>query len=102
MSTITQRAQFDFIRYANCWEDPQMLLNALAGTKCRKILSIASAGDNSFSLLLADPAQVVAVDVSEVQLFLVELKKAAIKSLSYDECLSFLGFSPCSDRPGLY
>ncbi len=102
MSSITGRAQFNFIRYANCWEDPRLLLRALDGRQCRNILSIASAGDNSFSLLLTNPAQIVAVDLNQAQLDLVELKKAAIKTLPYDKCLAFLGFSACTQRKTIY
>ena len=49
---IQDRAKFDVIRYANCWEDPRLLLGVLP-PKAR-CLSIASAGDNSFSLLCGD------------------------------------------------
>ncbi|MCZ8286509.1 MAG: DUF3419 family protein, partial [Bacteroidia bacterium] len=47
---------FNLIRYANCWEDAGILSEALDIPKGGKILSIASAGDNSFSLLLKEPA----------------------------------------------
>ena len=45
---IQERAKFNKIRYANCWEDPELLLEVFDSGK--KILSIASAGDNSLSL----------------------------------------------------
>lgn len=93
---------FNLIRYANCWEDAGILSEALDIPKGGKILSIASAGDNSFSLLLKEPALLVAVDVSEVQLFLVELKKACIKHLSQPETLRFLGFAAAHDRKSLF
>ncbi len=98
---IQERTDFDFIRYANCWEDPALLLDAfrLEGKNC---LSIASAGDNSFSLLTANPAKVVAFDLNPVQLALVELKKCAIGQLDYDTLLGFLGFTPCRDRLPIY
>ncbi len=48
-SEAAANADFSQIRYAQCWEDADVLLDALdvqAGDTC---LSIASAGDNSLS-----------------------------------------------------
>ena len=45
---IEERAKFDKIRYANCWEDPELLIEVFANGG--KFISIASAGDNSLSL----------------------------------------------------
>lgn len=97
-SKIGEIASFDFIRYANCWEDADILLKGLDLKPGGKVLSIASAGDNSFSLLATNPEIVLAIDINPVQLYLVELKKAAIKHLSYDEVLAFLGFQACVHR----
>ncbi|MFL5754490.1 MAG: DUF3419 family protein, partial [Bacteroidia bacterium] len=44
---LTERVNFEFIRYANCWEDADVLLEGLAPKNGGRILSIASAGDNS-------------------------------------------------------
>ena len=99
---IQDRAKFDVIRYANCWEDPRLLLRAadLRGKRC---LSIASGGDNSFSLLSASPREVVAFDLNPVQLELCELKAAAFAALDHDEFLQFLGFRPSErDRAAVY
>lgn len=95
---LTDQATFDLIRYANCWEDAEILLKGLAPKPGSKILSIGSAGDNSFSLLTTDPASVVAVDINPIQLYLIALKKAAIQHLPYDELLAFLGFRPSNNR----
>ena len=81
MSDLKNAVDFTIIRYANCWEDPLILAEGLAVNPGEKILSIASAGDNSFYLLLNEPEIVVAADVNEVQLFLVELKTTAIRTL---------------------
>lgn len=99
---LIERVDFDLIRYANCWEDADLLLKGLQATPGARMLSIGSAGDNSFSLLVTDPELVVAVDVNAVQLALIELKKAAICGLEYDDVLAFLGFRPCADRLALY
>ncbi|HXC03482.1 MAG TPA: DUF3419 family protein, partial [Bacteroidia bacterium] len=96
--TLTEKVSFEFIRYANCWEDAEILLRGLNPDPGCNILSIGSAGDNSFSLLCSDPSRVVAVDVNKIQLHLIELKKAGIQYLSYTELLSFLGFTPGKSR----
>ncbi len=100
--TLTDKASFDFIRYANCWEDADVLLQGLDIKEGSRILSVASAGDNSFSLLTTNPEIVVAADISEVQLWLVELKKAAFQNLSYEEVLGFLGFTQSAERKKIF
>jgi len=102
MANLEQQVDFSIIRYANCWEDPEVLLQGLSPKEGSKILSIASAGDNSFSLLTADPELVVAVDINQTQLYLVALKKAAIEYLDYQDVLTFLGFRSGTDRLGLF
>ena len=99
---IQDRAKFDFVRYANCWEDPLLLLGAMpARAKC---LSIASAGDNSFSLLCGDPASVTAFDLNRAQLDLCALKAAAFRTLEHGAFLRFLGFAAADpgERSALY
>jgi len=95
---LTDKVAFDLIRYANCWEDANVLLEALDPKPGSRILSIASAGDNSFSLLTTDPELVVAIDVNKIQLHLIELKKACLQQLEYEEILQFLGFRPAANR----
>lgn len=94
---ISARAAFDRIRYANCWEDAEVLLAALRPREGQRLLSIASAGDNSFSLL-STGARVVAADLSAAQLALVELKRAVFRRLSREEGLVFLGLAAGEDR----
>jgi len=93
---------FGFIRYANCWEDADILLEGLSPEKNCRLISICSAGDNSFSLLVNEPSEVIAVDVNETQLWLAELKIAAIKNLSREEYLHFAGFRISYDRKETY
>ncbi|MFL6291052.1 MAG: DUF3419 family protein [Thermoanaerobaculia bacterium] len=99
---IEQRARFDLIRYANVWEDAGILCEALRPAPGKRMLSIASAGDNSFALL-AGGAEVVAADLSPAQIALVDLKRAAIRRLDADDCAAFLGFrSSGTDRRQTY
>lgn len=99
--SIENRAKFDLIRYANCWEDADILCAALQPAAGKRFLSIASAGDNSFSLLAAG-AEVVAVDLSPAQLACVELRRAAFRQLNHQDVLSFFGVSPADDRDAVY
>ncbi len=97
-----KNVRHDYIRYANCWEDANVLLEGLEIKKTDKVVSIGSAGDNSFSILTQSPAIVVAVDINENQLHLIELKKAAFKVFNYKQFLAFLGFNASKDRLNLY
>ncbi|MEL6135548.1 MAG: DUF3419 family protein, partial [Bacteroidota bacterium] len=102
MSDHLQAVNFDLIRYANCWEDADLLLQGLQAQPGGRMLSVASGGDNSFSLLCTDPEYVVAVDISTVQLMLVELKKVAIQHFDYETYLAFAGFTPSQERLALF
>jgi S-adenosylmethionine-diacylglycerol 3-amino-3-carboxypropyl transferase len=99
---LSQKVDLTIIRYANCWEDADILLEGLSPANGSRILSIGSAGDNSFSLLITNPELVVAVDINKLQLYLIELKKACIKNLEHDEALAFLGFKASSNRTGFF
>jgi S-adenosylmethionine-diacylglycerol 3-amino-3-carboxypropyl transferase len=96
------RADFTHIRYAQCWEDADILLDALAIRAGDVCLSIASAGDNSFSLLTQNPAKVVAVDLNPAQLACAILRKAAYARLEHGQLLELIGSRPCPTRDALY
>jgi len=90
------------IRYSNCWEDAAVVGEALAPLENARCLSIASAGDNTLSLLARGAAFVLAVDLSFAQLALLELKLCAFRSFSHPEVLGFLGACPSHARPSMY
>ena len=79
-----------------------MLLDALDVKEGDTCLSIASAGDNSFSLLVRNPAKVIAVDLNAAQLACCALRKAAYCRLEHPELLQLIGSRPCADRMPLY
>jgi S-adenosylmethionine-diacylglycerol 3-amino-3-carboxypropyl transferase len=99
---ISDRVQFDRIRYAQCWEDADVLLDALEPAPGDTVLSIASAGDNVLALAGAGAGRVIAVDLNPAQIACLELRIAAYRELSYDEFLRFVGQEPCNDRLSLY
>lgn len=92
------KANLEIIHYANCWEDADVLISALNPQKGGRILSIASAGDNTLSLLSTEPEKLMAIDLNHEQLYLTELKKIAIQHFEHHEFLQFIGVSPCTDR----
>jgi len=96
------RADFSFIRYAQCWEDADILLKALNVREGDVCLSVASAGENSLSLLTCNPARVIAVDMNPAQLSCLALRVAAYRTLSHEELLQLIGSRECSHREVLY
>lgn len=81
-----------YIHYSNCHEDFNML-NEYVYSDDRKILSVASALDNSLSFLVHDNVTVDAFDFNITQIYLCKLKKLAIKNLTRDEFMIFIGIS---------
>lgn len=99
---VATKADFTGIRYAQCWEDADILvegLNIQPGDTC---LSIASAGDNALALLTRSPSRVVALDLSPAQLACLALRVAAYRELSHHELLELIGSIPSRRRDTLY
>ena len=101
---VAGKAGFDGVRYAQCWEDADVLRRGLgvqAGDTC---VSIASAGDNALALLLDDPARVIAVDLSPAQLACVDLRIQMYRELEHVELLELMGSRPAAPdrRAALY
>lgn len=101
--SIEKRSSFEFVRYANCWEDASILVKALDTGAGKKYLSIASAGDNSLALLTLNPSKVIAVDLSSAQIASTELRMVAIQKLHYATFLWFLGYkNSCNESDRNY
>lgn len=101
-SEVENYADFSRILYSQCWEDADILLEALKVKEKGVYVSIASAGDNSFALLSRNPGKVIAVDVNEKQLYCVELKKEAYRLLDYNDFLNLAGFRNDKNRICIY
>ena len=97
-SEAAARADFSEIRYAQVWEDADILLDALDVRPDSVCLSIASAGDNALALLTRDPARVIAVDLSPAQLACLELRVAGFRTLDHTELLELIGSRPSTRR----
>jgi S-adenosylmethionine-diacylglycerol 3-amino-3-carboxypropyl transferase len=94
---VSRLANPSIIRYAQCWEDADVLLEALDVQPGDVCLSIASGGENTLSLLARRPAKVIAVDLSPAQIACLEIKCAAFRRLDHARLLELLGASQ-SDR----
>ncbi|MBS1810588.1 MAG: DUF3419 family protein [Acidobacteria bacterium] len=100
--SIAKRANFSEIRYAQCWEDADVLLAALDIQPQHTCLSIASAGDNTLAMLSRAPEQVIAIDLSSAQLACLELRVAAYRALEYHELLELVGSRDSTRREQLF
>ncbi|MEX1117483.1 MAG: DUF3419 family protein [Terrimicrobiaceae bacterium] len=96
-SEAADRADFTILRYAQVWEDADILLEALDIQPDDECLSIASAGDNALAMLAKGPKRVIALDLNPSQLACLELRVAAFRRLEHHEILELVG-SVASDR----
>ena len=96
------RVDFSLIRYSQCWEDTEVLLESLNIQENDICFGILSAGDNVFSMLAENPEKVVALDISFPQIALAKLKKEVFNSFSYDEMLEFMGVTKSDKRIEIY
>lgn len=101
MSEIAAKAAFDHIRYAQLWEDADVLVAAMGQRPGGRLVSICSAGDNALALLLCDPAEVIAADLSPAQLACLKLRLAAFPVLTHAELTELLGAAPSTRRSAL-
>jgi len=102
MSEAASHADFSMVRYAQCWEDADILVEALDIKPGDTVVSIASAGDNTLALLAQGPERVVALDLSPAQLACLELRVAAYRRLDHPGLLELIGSRPSSRRAELY
>ena len=96
------RADDGRLRYAQCWEDADVLLEGLDIRPGHVCLSIASGGDNTLAILSRGPERVIAVDGNPAQIACLELKVAAYRLLEYEEVRELLGSLPSRHREPLY
>jgi len=90
------------LSYAQCWEDPAILQAALQVGAEDDVLSICSAGDNSFALAIAGARSVTAIDLSVPQLATAELKLAAIQAFPAEGVQTLLGLNAFGRRVHTY
>ncbi|HEY5654214.1 MAG TPA: DUF3419 family protein [Woeseiaceae bacterium] len=101
-ANVAQQACSERLRYAQCWEDADVLLAALRITRTDSCLSIASAGDNAMALVGAGARSVLACDLSAAQIAALELRREAYKNLEYEDLLALIGETRHRQRQKLY
>ena len=97
-SEIESKADFDHIRYAQLWEDADVLTQGLGDCKGGTLVSICSAGDNALAMLTLDPKRVVVVDLSAAQIACLKLRIGAFKNLDHSAFLELMGARPSQNR----
>lgn len=95
---MPKSAQEKWILYSTCDEDSYSELRALEITSKDRVLCVTGSGCRTLSLLACNPKHLISVDYAPGQNYLLELKLAAIRSLSYDKLLEFFGVEDCRHR----
>lgn len=91
------------LHYSCVWEDADVLCSALElVAQGRRLLSIASAGDNALALLTLEPSEVAAIDIDRAELAALDLRSRAFEALDHNEVLEFLGVQEGHDRATIY
>lgn len=94
---------FDGLVYAQIWEDPELDLEAMELGPGHRVVTIASGGCNAMSYLLADPDQVVAVDLNRAHVALTRLKQvAALHVPGYEDFFRLFGDAADSGNVARY
>ena len=96
-SPLLEQWDVNELRYSFVWEDIQLLLQAYDEMRGgipkpqARILSISSSGDNALGMLLTDPIEIIALDLSPAQHALANLKRHAVKVFCCAEFGKFHG-----------
>lgn len=101
-SVVQERPVFTRIVYSQCWEDPEVAADGLKLGATDDLVCLTSAGDNVMALALRGPRKITAIDFSAAQNALLELKLAALRTLSWGDYVAFLGARPSFDRVSTY
>ena len=83
---------FSDLVYPQIWEDPVVDMDALCINRTDHVVAIASGGCNVASYLVAQPAQITAVDLNAAHIALNKMKLAAIQHVpNHGALLRFFG-----------
>ena len=83
--------------FTHNWEDPESDHKALNIQPNDAVLAITSGGCNVLGFLMFDPKVIYSIDINPAQSYLLQLKIAAIKGLSFDDFQAFSGLVHCYD-----
>jgi S-adenosylmethionine-diacylglycerol 3-amino-3-carboxypropyl transferase len=90
------------MRYSLGNEDCRTEHEALRIRPGDKVVCVTASGDRPLHLLLADASEIACIDPNPAHNHLLVLKKAALKELSYEQYLAFLGLCPADNRRELW
>ena len=96
------QVQLSKLIFTHNWEDPAMDEWALNIKEGDTVFTITSGGCNTLGFLRFNPAAVHCVDINPAQNHLVELKKAAFKTLDHKTLCDLFGLTKNNDRKSLY
>ena len=102
MSEAAANVNFSTLRYGQCWEDADVLIDGLEAGPGDVCVSVASGGDNTLALLAQGVESVVAIDLNPAQIACLELKVAAFATLEHAEVLELVGSVASDRRAALY
>lgn len=88
--------------YNTCWEDPRCDRALMNLNEDSKVVMITSAGCNALDYLLDKPSEIHCIDMNYRQNSLLQLKKAAIDSGSFDLLFQLFGKGLCRTIKNTY
>lgn len=103
MKTSPQgQVQLSKLIFTQNWEDPAADEEALQLQEGDTVFAITSGGCNALGFLRFRPSAIYCVDINPAQTFLMELKQAAFRNLSFEELHEFFGVSESKNRIVIY
>jgi len=85
---------FTGINYSMANEDTSLEYKMMETLKPKSILSVCGSGGRALPLIHPDAESLICVDLSQEQLWLLELRQQTISSLSFQDFLKFWGYPP--------
>ncbi|UCF19276.1 MAG: GNAT family N-acetyltransferase [Gemmatimonadota bacterium] len=92
MTRVTERF-FRTINYSSVNEDWRTEIAALKLREGGRVLCVTGSGDRPLDLLAVVPTRLVAIDRNPAQNYLLKLKMAALKHLTFEDYAAFLGLN---------
>ncbi|MBC2838995.1 DUF3419 family protein [Robiginitalea sp. SC105] len=102
MNKNKEQVQLSKLVFTQSWEDPLCDHRALEIRKGDTVVAITSGGCNILGFLLFDPGKIFCLDINPAQSYLLELKIAAMRVLTFDEFQCFSGLTSGFDRMTLF
>jgi S-adenosylmethionine-diacylglycerol 3-amino-3-carboxypropyl transferase len=103
MKTSPQgQVQLSKLIFTQNWEDPAVDEKALHLQEGDTVFTITSGGCNTLGFLRFNPSAIYCVDINPAQTFLMELKQAAFRNLSFEELHEFFGITKSKRRLETY